>query len=96
MNNILNKLFGGMLLKLNLWELLFMIYRLGGRDAVQRFFTMPDKVARRVPSVLKDSTNLPVVKEEAAEATEEIMELMDSCLDEDFEDPDDETTDNED
>jgi hypothetical protein len=83
----MNSLILNLLKGLNFWSLAMLIYKTGGRDAVTRFFTIPEGVLAKTPTA-----NLPgrmaALVEERDEVTEELIELLDACVDEDFVDPD--------
>lgn len=72
-------------MKLNLYEVLIMIYKYGGKEAVKRFITPPEEFLARVKN---KKVPLAVVLEERDEAIEETMELFESIIDENFVDPD--------
>lgn len=83
----MNTLIANLLKGFNFWQIIFLLYKVGGRDAVTRFFTVPQSVLEKVPTG-KIPGRLVALVEERDEFVEEAMELLDAAIDEDWVDPD--------
>lgn len=82
MNAILMRLLGG----INLADLILLIYKSGGEDAVRRFLTTPEGVVKRICA--RTGADVAKALEERNEAVQETLEFFESLTDKDFEDPD--------
>ena len=73
---------------MNAYELAWAIYRTFGKEAARRFLTPPRSSVER----LCKRTGADVTKalEERDEAVTETLEFLESMIDKDFEDPDEE------
>lgn len=86
----MDKILYGMIKGLNLWSLLMLLYRVGGKDALKRFLTIPESALAKLPLSTKPE-RLAMMIEERDEMVEETMEFLESCTDADFIDPDEPT-----
>jgi hypothetical protein len=70
----------------NFFTLAQLLYRAGGKQALERFLTVPENVLKQAPN----GSRIAVIIDERDEFVEEAVEFIESALDPEFADPDSE------